>query len=76
LPRRGFYQLFAYLKSAAADPLFVGCEGMLLYPMNGMALCETYRIQGHPITVATIDLAQPWPASADNLLSLIKPVVK
>lgn len=69
------YQLFAYLKNAASDPLFVGCEGMLLYPMNGVTLRETYRIQGHPITVATIDLAQPWQAIADDLLSLIKPVV-
>lgn len=68
------YQLFAYLKNAAADPLFVGCEGMLLYPMNGTALHETYRIQGHPITVATINLAQPWPAIANDLLSLIKSV--
>lgn len=69
------YQLFAYLKNVAADPLFVGCEGMLLYPMNGTALRETYRIQGHPITVATIDLAQPWPAIYDDLLSLIEPAV-
>ncbi|MCO5792682.1 MAG: hypothetical protein HEQ21_07670 [Blastomonas sp.] len=69
------YQLFAYLKNAASDPQFVRCEGMLLYPMNGTTLRETYRIQGHPITVATIDLAQPWPAIADDLLSLIKPVV-
>ena len=67
------YQLFAYLKNAAADPLFVGCEGMLLYPRNGTVLRETYRIQGHPITVATIDLAQPWPAIAADLLSLIEP---
>lgn len=69
------YQLFAYLKNAAADPLFVGCEGMLLYPMNGTALRETYRIQGHLITIATIDLGQPWSAISDDLLSLIKPVV-
>lgn len=69
------YQLFAYLKNAAANPLFAGCEGMLLYPMNGTALRETYLIQGHLITVATIDLARPWPAIADDLLSLIKPIV-
>ncbi len=65
------YQLFAYLKNAAADPLFAGCEGMLLYPLNGTSLRETYRIQGHPITIATINLAQPWPAIAEDLLALI-----
>lgn len=66
------YQLFAYLKNAAADPLFADREGMLLYPLNGTSLRETYRIQGHPITVATIDLAQPWPTIAEDLLGLIK----
>jgi len=66
------YQLFAYLKNAAADPNFAGCEGMLLYPLNGTSLRETYLIQGHPITVATIDLMQPWPAIAEDLLGLIK----
>ncbi len=65
------YQLFAYLKNAAADPLFSGCEGILLYPLNGTSLRETYRIQGHPITIATINLAQPWPAIAEDLLALI-----
>jgi 5-methylcytosine-specific restriction enzyme subunit McrC len=70
------YQLFAYLKNAAADPMFLGCEGMLLYPLNGTALRETYHIQGHPITVATIDLSQPWPMIADDLLVLLKPAVR
>lgn len=68
------YQLFAYLKNAAADPAFTGCEGMLLYPMNGTKLRETYLIQGHLITIATIDLAQPWPMISEDLLSLVKPV--
>ncbi|TDW63045.1 5-methylcytosine-specific restriction enzyme subunit McrC [Novosphingobium sp. PhB55] len=67
------YQLFAYLQNAAADPAFANCEGMLLYPMNGTALRETYRIRGHLITIATIDLAQPWPTIAEDLLHLIKP---
>ena len=67
------YQLFAYLKNATADPMFQGCEGMLLYPANGTALRETYRVQGHLITVATIDLSQPWPAIAQDLLELLSP---
>jgi 5-methylcytosine-specific restriction enzyme subunit McrC len=66
------YQLFAYLRNASADPLFAGCEGMLLYPANGTAMRETFRIQGHPVTLATIDLAQSWPAIARDLLGLLK----
>lgn len=67
------YQLFAYLQNAAADPAFANCEGMLLYPMNGTRLRETYRIRGYLITIATIDLAQPWPMIAEDLLHLIRP---
>jgi 5-methylcytosine-specific restriction enzyme subunit McrC len=65
------YQLFAYLKNAAADPLFASCEGMLLYPMNGKRLRETYLVQGHVISLATINLALPWPQIAESLLSLV-----
>jgi 5-methylcytosine-specific restriction enzyme subunit McrC len=66
------YQLFAYRKNASADPVFAGCEGMLLYPANGTAMRESFRIQGHPVTLATIDLAQPWPTIARGLLKLLK----
>jgi 5-methylcytosine-specific restriction enzyme subunit McrC len=66
------YQLFAYLKNAAgADERFASCEGMLLYPQVGEALLESYEVQGHPITIATIDLAQPWRKISDDLLQLV-----
>ncbi len=45
---------------------------MLLYPMNGTSLHETFDIQGHPVTLATINLAQPWPLVAHDLLGLIQ----
>jgi 5-methylcytosine-specific restriction enzyme subunit McrC len=68
------YQLFAYLKNvAAAGESDVVCEGMLLYPQVQGSLRETYVIQGHPVTIATIDLARPWPAITDYLLALIEP---
>lgn len=67
------YQLFAYLKNAATDPLFAGCEGMLLYPMNGNRLRETFLVQGHVIALATINLALPWPQIAESLLGLLDP---
>lgn len=66
------YQLFSYLKNVVgADESFGSCEGMLLYPRVGEALLECYLVQGHPITIATIDLAQPWWKIADNLLQLV-----
>lgn len=65
------YQLFAYLKNAAADVAFAGCEGMLLYPQVGKSMCERFDIQGHSVTVATINLAQPWQQISADLLSLV-----
>lgn len=70
------YQLFSYLRNAAADPAFEGCDGMLLYPEVGSAMRETFNIQGHAVTLATINLAQPWPSIAQNLLSLLQPVTR
>lgn len=68
------YQVFSYLKNAAADVGFAGCEGMLLYPQVGPRLRDTYQIQGHSLTLATINLAQPWQMIADDLIDLLAPV--
>ena len=68
------YQLFAYLKNAAGrDPNFQGCEGVLLYPQVQGSLRDTYLIQGHPVTLATIDLARPWHEISKSLLALLGP---
>jgi 5-methylcytosine-specific restriction enzyme subunit McrC len=67
------YQLFAYLKNAEArGPEFHATEGMLLYPAVNDSLCASFNIQGHRVTVATVDLNQPWPQIRTELLSLIK----
>ena len=69
-----FYQVFSYLKNAAGrDPDFVGCEGMLLYPQVHQSMHELYQIQGHQFTVATVDLAVPWPEIHRRLLEIIAP---
>ncbi|MBX3571654.1 MAG: hypothetical protein KF694_04800 [Mesorhizobium sp.] len=68
------YQLFSYLKNAAADPAFSACEGMLLYPEVGRGLREAFNIQNHAVTVATINLAQPWTKISADLLGLLKAV--
>jgi 5-methylcytosine-specific restriction enzyme subunit McrC len=66
------YQIYSYLKNATTDQAFASCEGMLLYPQVGQQLREKYLIGGHPITVATIDLALSWPSIASNLRALLK----
>jgi 5-methylcytosine-specific restriction enzyme subunit McrC len=66
------YQIFSYLKNAAAkDPRFGDVEGMLVYPEVQHSLDASFLIQGHPVRVATLDLTQPWPSIADRLLSLV-----
>jgi 5-methylcytosine-specific restriction enzyme subunit McrC len=66
------YQLFSYLRNAAGtDPAFTGVEGMLLYPHTGTQLSERFAIQGHDVTVATVNLASPWRAIERSLLALI-----
>ena len=68
------YQLFSYLRNAAGqDALFVGAEGMLLYPRSGPELDEEFEIQGHNVTIATLDLIEPWPAIEARLLNLLRP---
>ncbi|WP_296721567.1 hypothetical protein [Erythrobacter sp.] len=55
------YQLFSYLKNAAASgPSFGRAEGILLNPAAGIPLNETFQIQGHTVTVPTLDLMKPW----------------
>ncbi len=67
------YQLYAYLKHGeAADPTLSGVEGMLLYPQVGRSIAAKYDIQGHGVTIATVDLAAPWREIAARLLSLIE----
>lgn len=66
------YQLFSYLKNAAAayaptPPL----DGMLMYPEVGQELDDHFVLQGHHVQIATVDLAQPWRGIERRLLALI-----
>lgn len=66
------YQLFAYLRNAQSN----GNErfdGMLLYPESRSRPDANYRIHGHSVRLATVNLAQPWPLIACRLLELIQP---
>ena len=67
------YQLFSYLKNAAGhDAAFLDTEGILLYPQVGAALNELFDVQGHQLTIATIDLAMPWTVIDAKLRCLLE----
>lgn len=69
------YQLFAYLKNAAAsDNSFANAEGILLYPRVGISLDETFMIQGHVVKIATVDLSIPWTEIREHLLKIVAPL--
>lgn len=67
------YQLFSYLKNAAGrDPTFGKVEGILLYPRVGVTLNERFRVQGHSVTIATVNLNQPWVQIGEQLKLLLR----
>jgi 5-methylcytosine-specific restriction enzyme subunit McrC len=65
------YQLYAYLQN---QPLEADqkLEGILLYPAAMQAADLRYTLGGHPVRIVTLDLNQPWPGIAADLLGLIK----
>ena len=64
------YQLYAYLQNQRPAP-GQSLEGLLLYPATTQAVNLRYTLSGHPVRVVTLNLHQPWPGIAADLLSLI-----
>ncbi|TGE19721.1 5-methylcytosine restriction system specificity protein McrC [Hymenobacter elongatus] len=64
------YQLYAYLQNQPRAPQ-QQLEGILLYPAAQHELAVRYTLGGHPVRVVTLDLNQPWPGIAADLLALI-----
>lgn len=69
------YQLYAYLQNQRPAP-GQALEGILLYPAkHGPAATQNidvrYTLGGHPVRVVTLNLHQPWPGIAADLLRLI-----
>jgi len=66
------YQVFAYLKNleerGGAD---ARADGMLLYPAINQNVRLSYEIQGHGVSICTIDLAADWTELRDELLQLV-----
>ncbi|WP_167856987.1 5-methylcytosine restriction system specificity protein McrC [Hymenobacter aquaticus] len=65
------YQLYAYLQNQPVAP-GQQLEGILLYPAARHELAARYTLGGHPVRVVTIDLNQPWPGIAHDLLALVR----
>lgn len=67
------YQLFAYVKNLEhREGAYRNCEGMLLYPTVNQELNLSYMIQGHRISIRTVDLAQDWRSISHRLLSIVR----
>ncbi|WP_426058536.1 5-methylcytosine restriction system specificity protein McrC [Hymenobacter sp. B1770] len=70
------YQLYAYLQNQRPAP-GQALEGILLYPAgHGPAATQNvdvrYTLGGHPVRVVTLNLHQPWPGIAADLLRLVE----
>ncbi len=65
------YQLYAYLQNLRPTP-GQALEGILLYPATTQAVDLRYTLGGHPVRVVTLDLHQPWPGIATDLLRLLE----
>jgi len=65
------YQLYAYLQNVRPAP-GQQLEGVLLYPAAPAALDVRYSLGGHPVRIVTLDLHQPWPGIAADLLALVQ----
>ena len=64
------YQLYAYLQNQRPAP-GQALEGILLYPAVTQAVDLRYTLGGHPVRVVTLNLHQPWPGIAADLLALV-----
>lgn len=65
------YQLYAYLQNQRPAPGQT-LEGILLYPAATQDVDVRYTLGGHPVRVVTLDLQQPWPGIAADLLALVQ----
>ena len=65
------YQLYAYLQNQRPTP-GQALEGVLLYPAAAQAIDLRYTLGGHPVRVVTLNLHQPWPGIATDLLRLVE----
>ncbi len=67
------YQLYAYMKHTADRSTGrVPVRGALVYASPVGQSLHQYRLDGHEIAIATIDLSKPWPEVHKALLGLLQ----
>jgi 5-methylcytosine-specific restriction enzyme subunit McrC len=66
------YQIFSYLKNLEKrGGTDAKAEGLLLYPTASKEADLSFRVQGHPVRVSTLDLSRDWSEIRQNLLGLL-----
>lgn len=65
------YQLYAYLRHAKRGTQERPVSGVLVYASPRGRFLHRYRIDGHEMAVAMIDLSQTWPAIHADMIDLL-----
>lgn len=65
------YQLFAYMKHASDRAPGLPVRGALVYASPGEGCLHRYRLDGHEIAVAAIDLSAPWKQVHSTLIGVL-----
>lgn len=68
------YQLLAYLRAEHSARPLICPEGMLIYPVGDSKVDASFRIEGYPIRLFTLNLAKKWQEIESDLLDLISPI--
>lgn len=67
------YQLYAYIMNRQIKDPKLNISGMLLYPETEESFCHRFKLQGHPMCIASINLNQPWQGIHKDLLEIASP---
>lgn len=68
------YQLYTYLRSQERpdDPMTLSSSGLLLYPSTGQDIHESMTLQGHTLSLATVDLSATPRDIRDGFLKAVQ----
>lgn len=69
--RDHLFQIFAYLENAEHSKGWNHVEGVLLYPSVSKSFHHQFQLNGHQVTIASVDLDQPWKDIERQLLQLV-----
>ena len=64
------YQLYAYMMNKQIECPDLEISGMLLYPEVNQSFTDRFKLQGHPVAIASINLNQSWQNIHEDLKRL------